>query len=318
MNKQKKATPAPTRIADSISGQKERITLGNSEIIVVRPNQGERLNIDRELLGDHYDRQTDFGLAVIDLGDHLESMKGLVIPEEERWGTKNLPSKVSLVPNDSAMDEITIIANDPNAYSDSELQEEYGNNLETVMKGIKESGKLNSNAVRVAIKRAGVVAAKMLHEEDNALAFEAKRLPIKTGGLAVGIEDEDGVLTPENLDGKDIEIDEVFLASGSTLIAFMLELDSREIKPKSITVVAPFTTQQGAQAMLDVSISLGWETKIVASRIYYVLNDDLYVMVTPEEEVWEKVTKGDLEKPVQAGGDAGDLTERRRKKKRVR
>jgi len=309
MNANETLIPISDRMADLIDGQKERVILGNSEIIIVRPDDGKRVDV-YGLVGSHYDRQTDFGHCVVDLGDRFKRMKNSVISEEERWEIgQNLPPQVSIVPNDEAMDQMTIFANTPGVYENSELKKEYRKSLAGVMAGIKESGKLNPVATPVAIKRAGVVAAEMLDGKNNALVFEAKRLPFQNGHLGVGIEDEDGILNAGNLHGKEIEIDEVFLASGSTLIALMLELNLRGIEPKSLAIVAPFATQQGIEAVLKTSTSLGWKTKIVASRIYYALDENLYVLVTPQEKVWQEITKGDKSVMVQAGGDAGDLTE---------
>ncbi|MBL7078415.1 hypothetical protein ISS42_02045 [Candidatus Shapirobacteria bacterium] len=290
--------------------KKKRISLrGFPEILVTRPTDGGLVSV-KGLLQSHYDRQTEFNHAVITFSEFFESMRNSTLPVEERWATgRALPSRLIVLADDPTMDEITVIANTPGAYENHELKKQYRDNLERVMQEIKEKGKLNPEATVIGIKRAGEVAVNMLHGPDKALLFEAKRLPFRNGSLGVGIEDKDRVLGFANLNGKVVEINEVFLASGATVLAFIIDCHSRGIKPERMDIVAPFTTQQGAEAVLSLSSQIGWETRIIVNRIYYSLNGKWYVLVTPQEKIWQKVSGGNAEVEVQAGGDAGDLTE---------
>jgi len=233
------------------------------------------------------------------------------VPVRERWGClpfPSMPSEVVCLPNDLAMNEMTRVANTPGVYEDLSLKIKFRKSLGEALGTIRESQLLDSGSQRVAVKRAGVVAAELLHGPDKALVYEAKRLPFD-GTLGVGMDDPDRVLTADNLDGQDVEIDEVFVASGITVLGFMADIHSRGIRPESLTIVAPFTAQRGAEAILDLSSRIGLKTRILTNRIYYWLNDHWYVLVTPEEEIWQEIAGDDPNVEVQAGGDAGDLTE---------
>lgn len=278
-------------------------------ITVIRPDKENGVVSVKGLLIPHYIKQTEFNHAVITFGEFFEEMKGIV-PLEQRWGfgTK-VPENVFIFPADENMDNLTRLANTAGVYENPALKKEYRKNLEEVLAIIAQNAKLDPNATIVAIKRAGVVVAQFLHQSNRFLTYEAKRLPFADGTLGVGMEDQGGILTPENLDRRDLEVDEVFLASGVTILAFMIDCYSREIRPKSLTIVAPFITQQGAEAVLNLSSQIGWQTRILGSRIYYWLNNRWYVLVTPEEQIWDEVSGGDTQVEVQAGGDAGDLTE---------
>lgn len=295
-----------------MKSKKETISIkGFLEISIIRPEKVGGVVDVRGLVEPYYNRQTEFNHALITFGNFFDRMKGKRVPIDQRWGWKRrlTPKEVIIFPNDSAMDSLTRIANTEGAYEDLGFKKEYRKNLKLVLEEIKSGGLLNPQATRVAVKRAGVVAAEFLHGPNVTLVYEAKRLPFVDGTLGVGMDDEERILTLENLTGKEIEIDEVFLASGSTIMAFMVDCFTQGIKPKSLIIVAPFLAQQGAEAVLNLGSQIDWEIRILANRTYYWLNDYWYVLVTPEEKIWEEVSGGNRSKEVQAGGDAGDLTE---------
>ncbi|MFH1601340.1 MAG: hypothetical protein ABIB61_00055 [Candidatus Shapirobacteria bacterium] len=280
------------------------------EALIIRPKDSAKISVNSQLQP-HYNRQTEFNHCVIKFGNFFDDLKNSLIPLKERWPEfGSMPTQVFLCPQNEAMDQMTIIANNPRAYFNKDLKKKYRLSLAAALKEIAKKANLSSNSQKIAIKRAGVVAANLLRGPNKALIYEAKRLPFLDGALGVGVEDEQGILAKANLDNQDLEIDEVFLASGSTILAFIIDCHSRSIKPKSLTIIAPFTTQLGAKTVLDLSRRLGWNTKILANRIYYQMDDHWYVLVTPQEAVWKKVSKGNKKIKVQAGGDAGDLTEK--------
>lgn len=278
-------------------------------MVVIKPEKSGGIVSVVGLVEAYYTKQTEFNHAVITFGNFFEKMKG-VVPLRQRWGLKaRIPELVQIFSSNRNMDNLTRLANTAGAYENPKLKTRYKENLKKVLESIGQEGNLNPKATIVAIKRAGVVAAQFLHPGNEFCVFEAKRLPFINGTLGVGMEDMNGILPPENLGGKDLEIDEVFLASGATILAFMVDCYSRKIKPNSLTIVAPFLTQQGAEAVLKLSSQIGWQTRILGARIYWWLNDHWYVLVTPEERIWQEISQDDNSKEVQAGGDAGDLTE---------
>jgi len=315
--KMKEKTNLEPKIINQIAGQKETVSIkGFPPIIIIRPGLGEMVSVKGYLTPD-YTKQTEFNHAIVGFGPFFEGMKGLV-PPEKRWGAgQTAPEEVLVLgyqPQYSkiingTMDILTRIANTEGAYESQSLKEKYRRNLEEVLKIFKSSGWLEPEAEKVAVKRAGVVAAEFLHGSGKALIYEAKRLPLLDGTLGVGMDDPEKVLTPENLDGKKLEIDEVFLASGSTILAFMADCYSQKIRPTGVTIVAPFVAQQGAEAVLNFASQINWRVRIITARIYYWLNDHWYVLVTPEEAVWSKLAGDNSTREIQAGGDAGDLTE---------
>lgn len=277
-----------------IPQRKQEIKIeGFPPLVVIRPEKGSGEVSVEGLVESYYTKQTNFNHAVVPFGDFFEGMKGIV-PQKKRWGTEtSIPENVLIFPADENMDSLTRLANTKGVYENLDLKREYRESLRKILENLYKKANLNPRAKIIAIKRAGVVAAQFLHPESHFLTFEAKRLPFVDGTLGVGMEDKDRVLTPKNLKG-DIEIDEVFLASGATILAFMIDCYSRKIRPESLTIVAPFIAQQGTEAVLKLSARLGWQIRILGSRIYYWLNDHWYVLAAPN---------------IQAGGDAGDLTE---------
>lgn len=291
---------------------KETISIEDfPEITVIRPERAGGVVSVQGLVESYYTKQTEFNHALITFGDFFDRMRNDIVPVKQRWGWhgRSTPQEIAVFPNDSVMDNLTRIANTPGAYENPKLKRKYRRNLEVVLGTIKVGALLNSKVTRVAVKRAGVVAAEFLHGPNTTFVYEAKRLPFVDRTLGVGMDDEDKILIPQNLDKKDIEIDEVFLASGSTILAFMVDCYTRGTKPKSLTIIAPFVTQQGAEAVLSLGSQIDWEIRILTNRIYYWLNDHWYVLVTPEEKIWQEVSGGNSSQEVQAGGDAGDLTE---------
>lgn len=299
-------------IKDSILGKKELVSLpGFGELTVIRPETLADVVDVGDFVEEYYRNRTRFNHAVIDFGNFFDGMKRAVpIEAAKRWGVEQpIPEEVTVLANDPAMNSMTRIANTPGAYEDPSLKRQYRASLEEALETIKSGQLLDPEATKIAVKRAGAVAAEILHGRGRALVYEGKRLPLIDGSLAVGMEDPDRVLTVGNLNGKNVEVSEVFLASGSTILGLMADGHSRGIKPESLTVVAPFATQQGAEAVLALSSRIGWQTRILTNRVYHWLNEHLYVLVTPEEEIWREVSAGNRDREVQAGGDAGDLTE---------
>jgi len=213
----------------------------------------------------------------------------------------------------------SILANHPEFYNpekNEQLKLLYTEALRLVANSLKAAdGYLDEEAVKIGVVRAGAVAYALFYGQKdpeliNCRLYEAKRLPAKDGTFAVGEDDPYQVISREEIDGQVVEIDEVFLASGATIIAFMLDCYSQGIRPKELKIVAPFIDQHGAELIKRVAEALNWKVQISGAKLYYSLNKKLYVIIEEENPLHgllQKIYPG--RKDFQAGGDAGDGTE---------
>ena len=212
----------------------------------------------------------------------------------------------------------SILTNHPEFYNpekNEQLKFLYTEALQLVADSLKADGYLDEETVKVGVVRAGAVAYVLFYgQEDpeliNCRLYEAKRLPAKDGTFAVGEDDPYQVISREEIDGQVVEIDEVFLASGATMVAFMLDCHTQGIGPAELKIVAPFIDQHGAELVKRVAEALNWKVRIIGAKLYYSLNPKLYVMIGRENLLYgllQKIYPG--RDDFQAGGDAGDGTE---------
>ncbi len=261
-------------------------------------------------LTDHYHGPTRFDLLV-DWGRKLDRFRNYQTPPSQKWRKDNLPDEVEILEWQQRdvgqfMDQLTWLANQPDAYENKMVKLSYRDALGEVYRFIGKNN-INHQALPLGIIRAGGVAARLLHPDQDALLINMKRLPFKDGGFKVGIIDENRVLKT-NFRGKVLEIDEVFLASGLTIASLLLTLRLYSNLPAKVVIIAPFTTQVGAEWLLSLARELGIELRLIAARLYWYLDENLYVWEDPERRIYHQLAAKGV-KPIFAGGDAGDLTE---------
>lgn len=272
-----------------------------------------RVEISPHQLSEHYHGPLEFDylLEASSFPPPPFPLREFQTPPDRRWagGKGNHPNSVRVGEwLDPAIGEfmgkLTILANQPGAANNKEAQEAYFHLLEQVferMHPIIPSG----TSQLLGIVRAGAVAARIFHPDRDILFLDMKRLPWRDGNFAVGIRDPWNTIAKIKPGGY-LEVDEVFLASGLTIVSLIQALAEQGKLPAAMTIVAPFLTQPGAEWVLQAAKNYRVELTIVGARLYWQLDSNLYVLDEPSRRGCQKLAHQGIVHCF-AGGDAGDL-----------
>ena len=270
-----------------------------------------KVKVDSRQLDSHYHGPYEFDFLVP--GDGYPSrLRKHQTPPERRWTLKNHPLNVIVAewyfPKiGSLMDQLTILANHPRAYQSQKVQGDYYRILKQAVHSL--ASYVPGKTQPLGIIRAGAVVAKMLHPNcQNTLFLNMKRLPFKDGRFRVGIIDRQkafGQITSQT----PLEIDEVVLASGLTLVGLIRALASEGHLPKTINVIAPFLTQPGAEWLLQTAADYHLRLTLIGARLYWHLDQNLYVLEDQQRQAYRQLILRGIN-PVLAVGDAGDLLDK--------
>ncbi len=260
----------------------------------------------------HYHGPTKFEY-LIDWGFELKKIQSYQTPVDQRWLVGHTPKEVEILEWQDHrfsgwMDQLTLIANHPQVYNNRELKKAYTNTLAKIFEAIAQRATNGQDrGLPLGIIRAGAIAAYFLHPNKKRLLVNMKRLPFKDGRFGVGLIDKAGVLS-QNFSGQTIEIDEVFLASGLTIISLLKILNQLNNLPAKVNIIAPFVTQVGIQWLLQIGQKLNLSITITGVRLYWHLDENLYVREVDSRPIYQRLAK-QVAQPVFAGGDAGDLVD---------
>ncbi len=262
-------------------------------------------------LAEHYRGPLEFDYLIDSFPSPPFSLREYQTPLDQRWTADKGSHPAGIWIGEwldpaigEFMDRLTELANQPEAVENEEVQRVHFNLVRQVLERISLRIPAASGQV-LGIVRAGAVAAKILHPEEKILFLDMKRLPWRDGSFAVGIRDPWGTLAKIKPGGY-LEVDEIFLASGLTMVALLQLLAEQGKLPAAMTIAAPFLAQPGAEWVLQVAKEQGIELTIVGARLYWQLDKNLYVLDESSRRGCQKLIRQKIA-PCFAGGDAGDF-----------
>lgn len=197
-----------------------------------------------------------------------------------------------------AMANITEIVNSATD-EDTDARFYYQTQMVFVFQEIAQRALLNAKGGVVIIEpwRAGNFCGLLYNiPEENRGHINAKRLPIKTGEMYVGLFDKQ---FPKIDNKTKVIIPEGCVATGSTVAALLALFAEypEEFKPASVEVDAAGVVQQGAEFLIRIAKILRINFSIRTGVVFYAMDDHHYILRTGEEG---------YPKDWYAVGDAGD------------
>ncbi len=276
-------------------------------LTIFTPDKEKWIDVAGFVKKDVYHGPTKFNHSVVIFGNLFNPLSGSFISEKrKRWSKKKHPSEIKVLSfaypeMGRYFDEISRIANTEDAYNHSSLgsslRKKYRESLRPIFQLLKKANRNSEDVVRIAVLRAGRTAAKLMgYKKPHYQEVEAKRLPFIDGSLGVGLAGRNvsRILSQKNLKKKTLEFEEVCGATMVTLSTFVIDLYTKEIKPKKIIMNAPIVVQQGAEILIKLCHALGFDLQINAGKLYFGLDDKWYIHT-------------DRSQKEMALGDAGDL-----------
>lgn len=259
---------------------------------MLRPERGKSIDVG-ELVADHNRRNTVFNMGFLHYGELLKPFISSNIPEEHRLREDSDRVRVLGFSQPRAVrglvSRLSVISSLPvDRITEGGLDYDYRRSLKRLCERLHSRTEWISADDTLVPLRGGALIASMLPElpREKVIPIDSKRIPLqKEGALGLGLNfpgadvyDLEGLSEwmdgrMQGLDGKNVRILEVAVASGLTSVSYLFEFAQRQIKPNHIEVVAPVVAQQGVELLLYVSDILGFDVSVVAADMHYRLGD---------------------------------------------
>lgn len=257
----------------------------NNIIKTVYPSQTKPYLVKNTI--DDYKSRKLFNYSYTHFGDMFSYSRSTEIPVENRMmSDKNLMVLTDLPRVEQYFQNIREISN-----SNLELSLEYADAFLRSFKSIFDSLETEfqwtqSDYFLVPLKGGGVITELFSNLPQNKVfKIDCKRVPLMESEGAYGF----GMHVPSqisavnlaeadefmfnNLNGKEVTILELCVASGITTIGFLLDLYYKNLRPKKITILSTVVAQQGYEISQDFAKQMGIELNFITAKVAYILKD---------------------------------------------
>lgn len=260
----------------------------NSDIDVIYPEVDESIDVSG-LCASSYDGPSVFEYMFLNFHTLFSRGRGSTIQIEQRLNPFEQPN-ISIADPRTISEHFSVISS---MTSEDEVMDRVNarrllNSFENIYLQLDTNFSWrNKEAFIVPLKGGGIVAKLLNLPSERVAQIEAKRIPTRSsnGAFSFGMNihrdsghriksTEDAKLFMSGLDGKDIAMLEICVATGMTTIAFLTDLYLRGIRPRHITIIASAISQQGYIAILDYARHLGFDgIDFITGKFVYKLDD---------------------------------------------